>query len=614
MKSKTPLRRLYLEQQLQITRVDEKRKVDEQKRENTIKWITLFRRNWHIYVDMVLEISLRPFQMVMIYLMGVSDVFFAICSRGLSKSFIVGLAALVKMLLFPYSEIIITSSTMPQANKLVEDKILNELIKKLSPYLLYLYDNEYIVIKKQDEGYLITCTLNGSTLKVLPCLDSSRGSRATMLIYEECRLLKKTLIDSVFEPMAHPRQAKFITNPEHPEYASSRWKEECQSIYITSARFKFEWFWRLFKDCVSGYYRDNKTRYNIFAGDVFMAIDNGFKTWGDLRKAKKMSSEMDYRMETLNQMIGESEDAFFTIKSFKENQILERAFVPPTVADLYTRQDLGNPKKAEDEVRLIITDYAFANTTAKEKNDNTIMMLMSLHWKGNRFERHVDWIGGHPASDSLGACDRSRELFWDYDANYWIPDNRSGGEVLFNRATMPWEHPERGKLFDSRGLTVVDDMSLHVVPEGKIKDLKERTVDKNAYPCIIPFIGTNELNSIAWIELKKQLESNNIKFLVSVQDKQTELEDSGEYFKLTSEELADVLVPYGQVEAMIQEAVNLSAEFKDGRIKLSEPRSGTKDRAVVLAYGNYIASLIENQWNQMLQTSDENYENITLVW
>lgn len=345
-----------------------------------------------------------------------------------------------------------------------------------------------------------------------------------------------------------------------------------------------------------------------------MAIDNGFKTWGDLRKAKKMSSEMDYNMETLNQMVGENEDAFFTIKSFKENQVLERAFVPPIAADLYTQRDLGNPKKADDEVRLIITDYAFANTTAKEKNDNTIIMLMSLHWKGNRFERHVDWIGGHPASDSLGACDRSRELFWDYDSNYWIPDNRSGGEVLFNRATMPWDHPERGRLFDSRGLTVVDDMSLHVVPDNKIKDLKERTVDKNAYPCIIPFIGTPELNSIAWIELKKQLESNNIKFLVSVQDKQTELEDSGEYFKLTSEELADVLVPYGQVEAMIQEAVNLSAEFKDGRVKLSEPRSGTKDRAVVLAYGNYIASLIENQWNQMLQTSDDDYEGITLVW
>lgn len=179
---------------------------------------------------------------------------------------------------------------------------------------------------------------------------------------------------------------------------------------------------------------------------------------------------------------------------------------------------------------------------------------------------------------------------------------------------MPWEHPERGRLFDSRGLTVVDDMTLHVVPEGKVKDLRDRTVDKNAVPCIIPVIATHELNSTMWLELKKQLETNNIKFLISVQEKQTELEDNGEYFKLTSEELAETLVPYGQVEALIQEAVNLNAEFKDGRVKLTEPRSGTKDRAVVLAYGNYIASLIENQWNQMLQTSDEDYSDITLVW
>lgn len=615
MKSKTPLRRLYLEQQLQITRVDERRRVNQEKRENEIKWITLFRRNWHIYVDMVLEISLKPFQQLMIYLMGVSDVFFAICSRGASKSFLVALAALVKMLLFPYSEIVVTSSTLPQANKLVEDKILNELIKKLSPYLLYLYDNEYIVIKKQDEGYLITCTLNGSTLKVLPCLDSSRGSRATMIVYEECRLLKKSLIDSVFRPMAHPRQAKFLLNPDHPEYAkSSRWKEECQYIYITSSRFKHEWFWRSFKDCVTGYYNDKRTRYNIFATDIFTAIDNGLKTWGDLRRAKRMSTELEYRMEDLNEMIGESEKAFFSIKSFVENQTLTRAFVPPTATDIIANNDLGNPQKADNEVRMVITDYAFANTTSREKNDNTIIMLMSLHWKGNRFERHVDYLGGHPASDSLGACDRARELFWDFEGNYWVCDQRSGGESLFNRATMPWEHPERGRLFDSRGLTVVDDMTLHVVPEGKVKDLRDRTVDKNAVPCIIPVIATHELNSTMWLELKKQLETNNIKFLISVQDKQTELEDNGEYFKLTSEELAETLVPYGQVEALIQEAVNLSAEFKDGRVKLTEPRSGTKDRAVVLAYGNYIASLIENQWNQMLQTSDEDYEGITLVW
>lgn len=291
MKSSTKgLRRGFMENQLRTTQLTSTKK-SRDKEDNIIEWITLFRRNWHIYVDMVLGIKLRFFQMIMIYLMGISDVFFAICSRGLSKSFIVGLGAICKMNLYPYSEVVITSSTLPQANKMVEDKIRDELIKKLSPYLLYMYEKEYIIITKADDGYKIVNTLNGSILRVLPCLDSSRGVRATLLIYEECRLLKKGIIDSVFEKMAHPRQAKYL---EKPEYASNpRWLEECQSIYITSARFKFEWFWRTFKDCVTGYYVDKKTRYNIFAGDIFMSIANGLKTWGDYRKSKKMSGEMD---------------------------------------------------------------------------------------------------------------------------------------------------------------------------------------------------------------------------------------------------------------------------------------------------------------------------------
>ena len=610
MKSNTKgLRRGFMENQLRSTQITATHKPKE-KENNIIEWITLFRRNWHIYVDMVLGIKLRPFQMIMIYLMGISDVFFAICSRGLSKTFIVGLGAICKMNLYPYSEIVITSSTLPQANKMVEDKIRDELIKKLSPYLLYMYDNEYLVITKSDDGYKIVNTLNGSILRVLPCLDSSRGVRATLLIYEECRLLKKGIIDSVFEKMAHPRQAKYL---EKPEYASNkRWLEECQSIYITSARFKFEWFWRTFKDCVTGYYIDNKTRYNIFAGDIFMSIANGLKTWGDYRKSKKMSGEMDFRMEDLNEMVGEAEDAFFTIQSFKDNQVIQKCFRPPTLEQIYMGSNLGNLEKEENEIRLIISDFAFANTTSREKNDNTIIFFMSLHWKGNRFERRIDYIEGFPASDSLGAADRIRGLIWDYQADYYILDLRNGGEVLFNYLTIPKENSERGSAWDSHGLGLAD--KYQVIPQGKIDDLKSRTVDKNYKPCIIPMIGTSELNSVMWVELKKQLSCNNVKFLVTMQDRQTILEDSGEYFKLTSEELANELIPYGQTEELIREAINLKAEFRNDKVKLVEPRSGTKDRAVVLSYGNYIASLIENEWNKQAQTEEIDVSQIQLVW
>ena len=612
MRSNTKgLRRGFLQNQLRSTQLTATRKSQE-KEDNIIEWITLFRRNWHIYVDLVLGIKLRPFQMVMIYLMGVSDVFFAICSRGLSKTFIVGLGAICKMNLYPYSEIVITSSTLPQANKMVEDKIRDELIKKLSPYLLYMYDNEYLIITKSDDGYKIVNTLNGSILRVLPCLDSSRGVRATLLIYEECRLLKKGIIDSVFEKMAHPRQAKYL---EKPEYSSNkRWLEECQSIYITSARYKFEWFWRTFKDCVTGYYTDKKTRYNVFAGDIFMSIANGLKTWGDYRKSKKMSGEMDFRMEDLNEMISEAEDSFFTIESFKKNQVLEEAFQPPTINDIFQGKEISFSDKKANEIRLLVTDLAFSGNNSKEKNDNTVFLCVSLHWTKRGFERHLDYVETAPGGEAPKRVLRLRELFEDYQADYLVDDNRSGGEVYYDYLTCELEHPQRGWDWNTSGLTVVNENDLHVVQSGKVEELKSRTIDKNARKVIIPVIGTIDINSNAWKALKRSLESNMFKFLISESDKQNMLEDSGEYFDLSADEYAKRMLPHIQTEMLIQECVNLQAEYRDGRVKLKEPRSGYKDRAVALSYANLIADKIENKYFRKQQKQEYDFSKVQLVW
>ena len=513
--------------------------------------------------------------------------------------------------MFPYSEIVITSSTIAQANKMVEDKIRDELIKKLSPYLLYMYEKEYLVITKPDDGYKIENKLNGSILRIMPCADSSRGPRATMLVYEECRLLKYSLVTSVFEKMAHPRQAKYLANPKYGN--NPRWKEECQHIYITSARYKFEWFWTLFRNVFTRCFGNRRTACNIFAGDIFMAIDNGFKTWGDYRNGRD-GNQMDFRMEDLNEMVGESDDAFFTIKSFKENQEIERCFRPPTAMDLYMNKDLGNRPKEEDEVRIVAVDYAFANTTSKEKNDNTIIVCMALLWKKNRFERRLEYIELYPASDSVGACNRARHLYWDYQADYFVPDLRSGGETLFNILTEPLEDEERGSNWNPHGLTVIDKMAYHIVPETKVADLKQRTVDPNAIPCVIPFVGTSQTNSVAWVELKKQLECDNIKFLISMGDRQSAIEDDGSYYSMSSEQLADELAPYGQTDALIQEAINLKAEFRNDLVRLTEQRSATKDRIVILSYVNYISSLIENEWNKQAQQEEVNIDDIQLVW
>ena len=232
------LRRQFLSRQLSTTVADIGGELTPQQKENAKKWISRFRRNLDLFATEVLGIKLYPLQRFSLHMMGISQEYMEIATRGAGKSFRIGLLAMCLFCLYPYSEIVITSSTIPQASKLVEKKIRDELIKKLSPYLLYMYEHEYIVITSNDNGYVVENKLNGSKIVVMPCLDSSRGERATVLIYEECRLLKKNIIDSVFEPMAHARQAKYLLDPK---YNIPRWQEKARSYYISSSRYKHEW-------------------------------------------------------------------------------------------------------------------------------------------------------------------------------------------------------------------------------------------------------------------------------------------------------------------------------------------------------------------------------------
>lgn len=583
--------------------------------ENIKKHITRYRRNWDKYATEVLGIKLYPLQKFSLHMMGVSQEYFEIATRGAAKSFRVALAAIVAFCLYPYSEIVITSSTVPQAARLVEKKMRDEIIKKLSPYLLYMLEHEYIVIVKSstsDGGaYTVENKLNGSTITVAPCLESARGIRSTINIYEEARLLKKSIIDSVFEPMGHARQAKYLLNPK---YNTKRWQEKARSFYITSARYNYEWFANKFRDTVTNYYTSKHEVYTPFAQDIFTAIDDGSRTWADYRKAKKSMSSLDFRMEILNEMFSENEHSYFSIQEFKRNQTLTECFRPPTSMEILSGASISMENKDPAEIRYIVADLAFAGTTTKEKNDRTIFECISLHWNKYRFERHVDYIEARPGGGADKVVLRLKELFWDFKADYVVIDIRSGGEAVYDYLSNVTEHPERGGVWNPCGFTVIDDPSLILINPAKIADLKQRTGDQNALPCIIPITATAELNSLAWQTLKKQLETNNYKFLISMQDEQAALEDTGEYYQLTSEEYAEKLAPYGQTDLMVQECVNLSAELKNGLVKLVEPRNGYKDKAVVLAYSNLLAEKLDNIYIHNFQEAEINMDNVQLVW
>lgn len=559
-----------------------------------------------------MQIPLRPFQRVALHLAGVSDTFMFVCSRGLSKSWMCGVLAIAIANLYPRSEIVITSSTVGQANKMAE-KILNEIIKRNSPVLLYMYEREYWVKTQRDDGWAFENKLNGSTIRVLPALDSSRGARATMLIYEEARLIKHGIIQSVFRPMAHPRQAQYLTNPKYGK--DPRWLEETKTIYLSSTSYTFEWLYRQWKKCVVDMYNHPETRTNVFAGDIYTSIENGLKTIGDFNKAKRSSTEESFRMEDLNQFVGESVDAFFSLESLKKNQILERAFIPPSPLDFIMGNEITNRKKKEREVRIISSDFAWTETKSKtNESDNSIAFCIAGIWRKDHFDCHIEYIEGLPTADDADGCaNRLKELFWLYDADYLVPDGRSGGEAVLNSLSKPYTGAY-GSYIPSSGLTVADEPKYHVAPNDKLDYYRSHAVDSGAVHCVIPIFGTAALNTAYWRSMKRRLERGTVKLLIGMMDAQGRLEDSGDYFKMDAGQLANALAPYGQTDLLISEAVNLKTEIKNDQIKLEAPRGGHRDRAVTCAMGLLIFDYIENEWQRQDQQDDFDVNDVQLVW
>lgn len=573
----------------------------EQKKLRTKQWTTFYRRNINIYATQRLRINLYPFQQVILYLMSTSTTFFAICTRGLTKTFIVALYAMIECMLRPYSKVVITASSISQGTTMVKEKMEDELCKKLSPVLKYLYEQGQIKFSYSQESIRVDFLFNGSFILVLPCLDSSRSKRATITIYEECRLLKKNLLDSIFEGMSQPRQARFLNREEYA--GKETYQEDTKNIFITSARFKNEWFWRTFKETLTGFYNDKMNNNVVFAGDIFLAIKYGLKKKNYYYDKKKKMEETEFRMEIMNEMVGETADAFYSLESFKKNCKLVKAFKPPTTEEYISGKNLKNRQKDNDEKRAIWVDFAFANSTAKNENDHTVIGCMA--WCPNedgKIKRKLEYLETHSGGESDESLLRIRQLFFDYNADYLIYDTRNGGDIHAITLTKSFYDNERGREY--RGFTACNDDRLQVMKGEKIDNLKAGTVDPLAIPCMIPVAGNPDFNSNMWMEIKKRLQDGDIELLIDDADFETRMSENSNYLTLTPEERRDVLLPYVQTNELINEAINLTPKWNDGKVKLIEPSSGFKDRIVAFGYGNYIATLYENTIARDSQKTD----------
>lgn len=577
------------------------------------RWITLWRKNINLYIHYKLGIRSFPFQHFAYYIMGDSTTYMDISTRGVSKSFKAVVFATAMCMLYPGYKVGIAAVSRAPADEDYQATFLGEIVNKLSPIIKYLWDNGLIVARETEKGYLVTFW-NNSSILFFPCIDSSRGAHVNLLIIEECRLIKKTNVDSIAIPMHTQRQPAYKLLPE---YMMRRDLDEpVRLVYITSNRFNGEWFNTVYNKTFVAYFKDKLNKHRVFNADIFLAIKYGLKSKEWLISQRNSMDELNYRMELLNETCGEAEDAYYTLEMFQKNQVLRTGFVPPTI-EQFINGDVKNRSKEPDEIRFIWVDFAFVDSIEGGKeNDNTVIGCGAIVKRNNHWVRLVEYLETCSGSKKDHALLRIREIFWDYSADYIIYDNRNGGTVNYTDLTKPFNHPKRPPdRWNSHGFTMALESKYHMMPSNKIDELRARTIDPDAIPCMIPISAHQDFNSDMWQDLSKRLRNEEISFLIDdLQFEQNMLENK-KYIKMSSEERTNVKIGYVQTTLLINEAINLSAEWRNGRLKLTEPRNGYKDRIVALAYFNIIATQVIDKLEKDSQQSNEiDFESMQLVF
>ena len=92
------------------------------KRDRIKSWVTFYRYNPSFFVEHYLGIPLYPYQRYWINLMARSTEFVGIASRASAKSWLIGVYAIARCILYPGTIVALASSTKAQAGLIISEK------------------------------------------------------------------------------------------------------------------------------------------------------------------------------------------------------------------------------------------------------------------------------------------------------------------------------------------------------------------------------------------------------------------------------------------------------------------------------------------------------------
>ena len=541
-------------------------------------WTSFYRQNIHRFAIDYLGIQLKPFQVVLLYMIERNLKSCLITSRGLGKSWLIALYCCCRAILYPGQKIIVSCETKEQSRNLIREKIVNELMnmspnlkKEINPREIKIGTNESYVKFK-----------NGSTITAINASENTRGKRAHILVVDEYVQIKNGFdtLTKILQPFLQVvRQPKYLQNPKYAHL-----QEENKQIYASSAWYADHWSYDLYKD----YVEKMLIGESSFACNLPYNVALKYGLMTQTRLDEIMSdpnlSEEAFLMEYSAMFYDLGEGAYIKPSDIINNRTIVKPWYPPTDIEYIAEKGKRNISWKEDrtskqELRVLGCDIALAQG---DKNDNTVIHYSVSIPKGDKYITEVKYSEAINGGTAKAIALRLKQLYFDGDCDYIVMDIAGLGLAVLDALGEYTFDTER-------------DIKYPPMCCFNKEDKKERCGYREAMPCIYGIIANEEINNAIAVTLKASLNNHTLKFLVNEFEGEDWLNENKNFQMLEASEKVRLMYPYVQTTLTQMEIIKLQTEITRKGIKLVEFGSNRKDRYSALAYMNLFIREKENE-------------------
>lgn len=417
---------------------------------------------------------------------------------------------------------------------------------------------------------------NGSYIKVVTANDSSRGSRATVLVCDEYRLLSKDVIDLILKKFLNiVRHPGYLNKPEY-EHMAERNKE----FYLSSAWFQNHWSYEKCKDYFVNMIDQNK-KYYCVSFPYQMSIKSGLllKEAIEDEMSESSFSDLTFAMENECKWLGATEGGLFQFDDINKTRVIEKAFYAPNIVLSSAAAEI--PKKKNGEVRILTADIALMSSKKNDNDATSIFLNCMIPNKSGRYTSNFVYSENVEGMSIQDQALKLRRYFEYFNCDYLGIDARSVGIPLIDLLMRDIYDPETGETYPA-------------ISCCNNTEIADRCSDKAAKKVIWAIMGSSQFNSDVAIGLRSGFQQGRIHLLQSEYSCEDQLRKLYKgYDKMSPSERAALQMPYINTGLAVNELVNLGYETVNNVIKVKEKSGCRKDRYSSLSYNYYIAQQVE---------------------